>query len=64
MPVYGRFLINDKPRYAEVEGDTVYFVDDLFDGAARSGEKMPLAGLKILAPVMPKKLFCHRLKLR
>lgn len=57
MPVYGRFLINDKPRYAEVEGDTVYFVDDLFGGAARTGESASLGELKILAPVAPKKLF-------
>ena len=57
MPIYGRFLINDEPRYAEVEGDTVYFVDDLFNGATRNGESAPLDGLKILAPVMPRKLF-------
>ncbi|HEY0075804.1 MAG TPA: fumarylacetoacetate hydrolase family protein [Abditibacteriaceae bacterium] len=57
MPVYGRFLIDGQPRHAEVEGDTVYFVDDLFNGAARTGESAPLEGLKVLAPVEPKKLF-------
>jgi 2-keto-4-pentenoate hydratase/2-oxohepta-3-ene-1,7-dioic acid hydratase in catechol pathway len=57
MPVYGRFLIDGQPRHAEVEGDTVYFVDDLFNGATRTGESAPLEGLKILAPVEPKKLF-------
>lgn len=57
MPVYGRFLVDGTPRHAEVDGDTVYFVDDLFNGAARTGESAPLDGLKILAPVAPAKLF-------
>lgn len=57
MPVYGRFLINAEPRYGEVVGDTVYFINDLFTGAARTGENAALEGLKILPPVMPRKLF-------
>ena len=57
MPVYGRFLVNGAPRHGEVDGDTVYFVDDLFGGAERSGDSAPLAELKILAPVAPAKLF-------
>lgn len=57
MPVYGRFLMNGQPRFGEVESDMVYFVDDLFSGAVRTGESASLEGLKILAPVEPKKLF-------
>ena len=56
MPIYGRFLVNGAPRHAEIEGDTAYFIDDLFGGAQRNGESTPVGGLKVLAPVAPSKL--------
>lgn len=57
MSVYGRFWVNGAARYGEVVGETVHFVDDLFTGAARTGDSAPLDGLKVLAPVVPPKLF-------
>lgn len=57
MPVYGRFLVDGVARYGEVEGGTVHFIGDLFGSKQRTGESVPLSGLKILAPVAPSKLF-------
>jgi 2-keto-4-pentenoate hydratase/2-oxohepta-3-ene-1,7-dioic acid hydratase in catechol pathway len=57
MPVYGRFEYNGAPRHAEIENDTAYFIDDLFANRARTGEAAPVAGLKVLAPVAPPKVF-------
>ena len=57
MPVYGRFLVDGSARYAEVEGDAVHFIGDIFSDASRTGESAPLEGLKVLPPVEPKKLF-------
>lgn len=57
MPIYGRFLVNGTPRHAEIDGDTAHFIDDLFGGAARTGESAPVADLKVLSPVAPAKLF-------
>jgi 2-keto-4-pentenoate hydratase/2-oxohepta-3-ene-1,7-dioic acid hydratase in catechol pathway len=57
MPVYGRFLVDGSPRFGEVEGETVFFLSDLFENPTRTGESAPLDDLKILAPVAPKKLF-------
>ncbi|HVF10869.1 MAG TPA: fumarylacetoacetate hydrolase family protein [Abditibacteriaceae bacterium] len=56
MPIYGRFLVNGAARHAEIEGDTAYFIDDLFGGARRDGASAPVADLKVLAPVAPSKL--------
>ena len=56
MPIYGRFLVNGAPRHAEIEGDTAYFIDDLFGGAQRNGESAAVGGLKVLPPVAPSKL--------
>lgn len=57
MPVFGRFLIDGQSHYAEVDGNTAFLVDDLFNGANRTGESVDLQNLKILSPVEPKKLF-------
>ena len=56
MPIYGRFLINGAARHAEIDGDTAYFIDDLFGAARRSGESAAISGLQVLAPVAPSKL--------
>lgn len=57
MPVYGRFEYKGAPRHAEIEGDTAYFLDDLFGARARTGESASTASLKVLAPVAPPKVF-------
>lgn len=57
MPIYGRFLVDGQPRHGEVNGETVYFVDDLFGEARKTGATAPLGSLQILAPVQPPKLF-------
>jgi 2-keto-4-pentenoate hydratase/2-oxohepta-3-ene-1,7-dioic acid hydratase in catechol pathway len=57
MPVYGRFLVNGSPCHAEIEGDTAYFIDDLFGAAQRTGEAASVAELPILSPVAPAKVF-------
>lgn len=69
MPVFGRFEWNGTPRYAEIEGDTAFFIDSPFDWmdgkrVKRSGEAAPLASLKVLAPVTPPKLFAIGLNYR
>jgi 2-keto-4-pentenoate hydratase/2-oxohepta-3-ene-1,7-dioic acid hydratase in catechol pathway len=57
MPIYGRFLVDGAPRHAEIEGDTAYFIDDLFGAPSRTGESSPVANLKTLSPVAPPKVF-------
>jgi 2-keto-4-pentenoate hydratase/2-oxohepta-3-ene-1,7-dioic acid hydratase in catechol pathway len=57
MPVYGRFLVDGAPRYAEIDGETAHFIDDLFGAAQRTGNSAPVADLQILSPVAPPKLF-------
>jgi 2-keto-4-pentenoate hydratase/2-oxohepta-3-ene-1,7-dioic acid hydratase in catechol pathway len=56
MPVYGRFLYNDTPRFAEINGESAHFLDDFFGARTRSDESAPLNTLKVLAPVTPPKL--------
>ena len=56
MPLYGRFLREDAPLYAEVEDQTAHFIGDLFGDRARNGQSAPLSQLQILPPVAPSKL--------
>ena len=69
MPVFGRFEWNGAPRYAEIEGDTAFFIDSPFDWmnekrVLRNGESAPLSGLKVLSPVAVPKLFAIGLNYR
>src|SRR4028118_829867 len=57
MPVYGRFLVDGAPRYAEIDGDIAHFINDLFGAAQRTGDSSRVADLQILPPVAPAKLF-------
>lgn len=58
MLIYGRFLVNDLPRYAQIENDTAHFVEDIFNNPTRTGESAPVARLSRLAPIAPAKLLC------
>ena len=42
--------------HAEIEGDTVHFITDLFGEPARTGASIPLSKAEILPPVYPSKL--------
>ncbi|RYX85252.1 DUF2437 domain-containing protein [bacterium] len=66
MPLYGRFLVDDEPRFAEIElaapsqfeGATAHFISgDLFTNPTRTGESAPVESLEILPPLNPPKLF-------
>ncbi len=66
MPLYGRFLVEGEPRFAEIElaapsqfeGATAHFISgDLFTNPTRTGESAPVESLEILPPINPPKLF-------
>lgn len=57
MPVYGRFQLEGKIRYAEIENETAHFIDDLFQSRARTGQSAAISELKIFSPVAPSKIF-------
>ena len=56
MPIYGQLQHNDAPAHAEIEGETAFFIDNLFSNPTRTGESVPLAEAEILPPVFPSKL--------
>ena len=56
MPIYGQFQNNGVPAHAEIEGDTAFFIDDLFSSPTRTGESVLVADAEILPPVFPSKL--------
>ena len=66
MPIYGRFLVDNQPRFAEIElaaptqfqGAVAYFLKgDLFASPTRSGDSAPVETLHILPPLAPSKVF-------
>ncbi len=56
MPIYGQFQHNGAPAHAEIEGETAFFIDNLFSDPRRTGESMPIANAEMLPPVFPSKL--------
>lgn len=56
MPIYGQFWHNSAPKHAEIEGDTAFFIENLFSAPQRTGESVPLSDAEILPPVFPSKL--------
>ena len=56
MPIYGQFLRDGAPAHAEIEGETAFFIHDLFSNPTRTGESILVADAEILPPVFPSKL--------
>ncbi len=56
MPIYGQFWHDNAPTHAEIEGDTAFFVNDLFYDLTRTGASIPISDAEILPPVFPSKL--------
>lgn len=56
MPIYGQFWRDNAPAHAEVDGDTVHFIEHLFSDPTRTGESIALADAEILPPVFPSKI--------
>lgn len=56
MPIYGQFLRDGAPAHAEIDGETAFFIDNLFSNPARTGESVLIADAEILPPVFPSKL--------
>ncbi|NLD88621.1 MAG: fumarylacetoacetate hydrolase family protein [Clostridiales bacterium] len=54
---YLRFNHNDKPVWASLEGDTAKILSAApYNGGERTGETVPLDGIKLLAPCEPEKI--------
>ena len=54
---YVRYSYEGSKSYGVLEGTTVYELDgDIFASPSRSGRSMPLANLRLLAPVEPSKV--------
>jgi 2-keto-4-pentenoate hydratase/2-oxohepta-3-ene-1,7-dioic acid hydratase in catechol pathway len=51
-----RFSTGDDPRYGIVDGDDLVVLagDPMFSGFDTTGERVPLDGVKLLAPVIPR----------
>ncbi len=59
MPRFVRFLHDDAPRYGLLDGTEVLPIDPHPFAAHRTtGERVPLEGLRLLAPVIPSKIVC------
>jgi 2-keto-4-pentenoate hydratase/2-oxohepta-3-ene-1,7-dioic acid hydratase in catechol pathway len=66
MSIIGRFAHENGPRYAHVEDDRAFFLSDPWSGednarfdpasATRTGENAALESLRLLPPVVPRKL--------
>ena len=56
MTIFGRFLKDGAPTYAEVEGANAHFLADFWGARTRTGVSQPVAELQILPPVAPSKL--------
>ena len=56
MPIYGQFWHDNAPTHAEIEGDTAFFIDNLFSKPTRTGQSVALADAEILPPVFPSKI--------
>lgn len=54
-----RFLHDGQPRYGLIDGTEVAVIEPHpFAAHAATGERVPLAGLRLLAPVIPSKIVC------
>jgi 2-keto-4-pentenoate hydratase/2-oxohepta-3-ene-1,7-dioic acid hydratase in catechol pathway len=59
MPRFVRFLHDGTPRYGRLDGTEVAVIDPHPFAAHRAtGERVPLEGLRLLAPVIPSKVVC------
>ena len=56
MPIYAQFWRDGAPAHAEIEGETAFFIDDLFSNPTRTGVSVALSDAEILPPVFPSKL--------
>ena len=56
MPIYGQFSHNNAATHAEIEGETAFFIHDLFANPTRTGESISIADAQILPPIAPSKL--------
>ncbi len=56
MPIYGQFWHDNAPTHAEIEGDTIHFIEHLFNNPTRTGRSIALQDAEILPPVFPSKL--------
>lgn len=57
MPRYVRVATDDGPRFGVVDGSGVALLDGHpFSAATRSGERLGMEGLRLLAPVIPTKV--------
>ena len=55
---WARYMVDGKETFGIVEGDALQDVKgDPFDGYERAGTSRPLAGTKLLAPVMPRTFY-------
>jgi len=57
MNIYGRFLVDGDPHFAEIVDDTAHFIADLFTDRSYTGGSAPWRELTILPPVSPRKVF-------
>lgn len=56
---YAKLLHNGSPRWGVIENDTVRLIDGLpYDGAEYTGETVPFASAKLLAPCDATKIVC------
>ncbi len=59
MSRYVRFLHDDAPRFGVLDGTEVAVIEPHpFSSHAPTGERVPLQGLRLLAPVLPSKIVC------
>ena len=56
MPIYGQFQRDNAPAHAEIDGETAFFIHDLFTDPTRTGESISISDAEILPPVFPSKL--------
>lgn len=59
MTLWLRFAAGERTGLGTLEGDTVVVHDgDMFAGATPTGERLPLSGVRLLAPCAPSKMIC------
>ncbi|MTV27739.1 fumarylacetoacetate hydrolase family protein [Nitriliruptoraceae bacterium ZYF776] len=59
MPRFVRFAHEDGPRYGVLDGAEVAVITPHpFTDARETGERVPIEGLRLLAPVIPSKVVC------
>lgn len=56
---FARFAAAGQAAFGVIEGQTVHTIEgDPFNGWRKTGERMPLADARLLAPVEPSKIIC------